>query len=251
MSTTAIAGAVTPTQWRLVLVELRKTIDTRAGRWLLGLIAVVALGTVVIFLFVGNLDDARFSDFLYASQVPVIFLLPVLGILTMTGEWSQRTALTTFALVPHRGRVLTAKLLGLLLLALTLVVLSILTALVITLIAQTGGASWGPLIGPIGRVALFGCLTVFVGAAFGLVFLNTPVALVSFFILPSLITALVSLFAALRGPAMWIDVNANLTHLLGDGLTGTIWARIAVSTLIWGVVLYVIGSVRVQRRDIA
>ncbi len=37
-------------------------------------------------------------------------LLPVVAILSVTGEWSQRAGLTTFTLVPHRGRVIRAKL---------------------------------------------------------------------------------------------------------------------------------------------
>jgi hypothetical protein len=37
-------------------------------------------------------------------------LLPIALMLTMTSEWSQRTALTTFTLEPRRGRVLAAKL---------------------------------------------------------------------------------------------------------------------------------------------
>ena len=35
-----------------------------------------------------------------------------MGILLVTSEWSQRTALITFTLVPHRSRVLVAKLLA-------------------------------------------------------------------------------------------------------------------------------------------
>ena len=37
-------------------------------------------------------------------------LLPVMGILLVTSEWSQRTDMTTFALEPHRSRVIMAKL---------------------------------------------------------------------------------------------------------------------------------------------
>ena len=43
--------------------------------------------------------------------------MPVVGILLVTSEWSQRTAMITFTLVPHRSRVLVAKLLAGLLLA--------------------------------------------------------------------------------------------------------------------------------------
>ena len=39
-------------------------------------------------------------------------LLPIVPILLMTSEWSQRTALSTFALVPVRERVIGAKLLA-------------------------------------------------------------------------------------------------------------------------------------------
>ena len=36
-------------------------------------------------------------------------ILPIIAILSVTSEWSQRTGLTTFTLVPHRGRVMLAK----------------------------------------------------------------------------------------------------------------------------------------------
>ena len=32
-------------------------------------------------------------------------ILPMIAILSVTSEWSQRSGLTTFTLVPHRGRV--------------------------------------------------------------------------------------------------------------------------------------------------
>ena len=36
-------------------------------------------------------------------------ILPMIAILSVTSEWSQRSGLTTFTLVPHRGRVIGAK----------------------------------------------------------------------------------------------------------------------------------------------
>ena len=162
-----------PTLRRLVLVELRKTTDTRSGRWLLGALTLVSVGGVVLLLVFGKADNQAFDDFLFTAQLPMGLLLPVLGILTMTSEWSQRTALTTFALVPHRRRVLNAKLLGLVSLALTLVAASVATAAVATLIASaSGGGQWGDVVLAIGRAALFECLVVVVGAAFGLALLN-------------------------------------------------------------------------------
>ena len=36
-------------------------------------------------------------------------ILPIIAVLSVTSEWSQRSGLTTFTLVPHRGRVVLAK----------------------------------------------------------------------------------------------------------------------------------------------
>ena len=38
-----------------------------------------------------------------------MIILPLIAILAVTSEWSQRTGLTTFTLIPHRGRIITAK----------------------------------------------------------------------------------------------------------------------------------------------
>ena len=40
---------------------------------------------------------------------PQGFLLPVMGILLVTQEWTQRTGMVTFTLEPHRGKVIAAK----------------------------------------------------------------------------------------------------------------------------------------------
>ena len=65
----------------------------------------------------------------------------MLGILSITSEWSQRTALTTFALVPRRERVVAAKLAAVVLAALASVLASLAVAAVGTLVARaTGGA---------------------------------------------------------------------------------------------------------------
>ena len=69
------------------------------------------LGWILVRRFVET-DYARIKDFASYPElrwlnrwhlVPPTVLLPVLGILSMTGEWSQRTALTTFTLVPAWG----------------------------------------------------------------------------------------------------------------------------------------------------
>jgi ABC-type transport system involved in multi-copper enzyme maturation permease subunit len=243
-----------PSLRRLVLVELRKSSDTRAGRWLLRVLAIVAILGVVLLLILGKSGDKDFGGFVFTAQLPMGLLLPVLGILAMTGEWSQRSALTTFALVPNRSRVVLAKLLGLVALALALVASSLVTAAIATLIASASGSGsgqWGGMLAIIGRAGLFECLTVLVGAAFGLALLNAPSALVAFFLLPSVLTGLVSLIRPLREPVTWLNLVDNITNLLGNDLNASGWGRIAVSVAVWGALPLAFGTLRVQRRDIS
>jgi ABC-2 type transport system permease protein len=90
---------------RLVRVELRKMADTRAGMWLLiGMCGLTAL-VMTIFLVTADQPDRTFMRLMGAAAIPLAALLPVLGILLVTSEWSQRTALVSFTLEPVRLRV--------------------------------------------------------------------------------------------------------------------------------------------------
>ena len=106
-----------PSLARLVQIELRKAVDTRAGRWLLVVIALVALGTAILTAVTGDVGDRNLPHVLGDAVQLASILLPVLGVLLVTSEWSQHTALTTFTLVPRRSRIIAAKLTAGLLLA--------------------------------------------------------------------------------------------------------------------------------------
>jgi ABC-type multidrug transport system fused ATPase/permease subunit len=92
--------------WRLTMVELRKSYDTRASFWLLASIALVVLAAEVIVLAIVTVQNEAISwgDFVGVAAFLTSFLLPVLGIMVLTTEWSQRTAMVTFALEPRRQR---------------------------------------------------------------------------------------------------------------------------------------------------
>jgi ABC-2 type transport system permease protein len=102
---------------RLTAVELRKMLNTRSGMWVtlgVGVGVGVGVGAVtVIFALVNGLAhggrDATYTRVLHDAAQPFAYLLPLLGVLLICGEWTQRTTLTTFALVPDRRRVLAAK----------------------------------------------------------------------------------------------------------------------------------------------
>ena len=122
---------------RLVHVELRKMLDTRAGRWLLiGIGAVIAVALTIMFF--NNGGQHAFGEYLQATTMPMALILPVVGILAVTSEWSQRTGLVTFGLEPRRARVAWAKTVA----ALLVGVAAFATSLVLAGIAHQGAVTF-------------------------------------------------------------------------------------------------------------
>ena len=112
---------------RIIGVELRKMFDTRSGFWLMASIVITSvLATAAIIVFAPD-DQLTYDNFAAAIGAPMTVILPMIGILAVTSEWSQRSGLTTFTLVPHRGRVLGAKFLA----AITVGIASMFVALVV------------------------------------------------------------------------------------------------------------------------
>ncbi len=94
---------------RLVRAEWRKATGTRAARWLLAAVALTTIGGLEIpLLFPHDVTQSRASYLAWAG-LGLTRLLPIVLMLAMTAEWSQRTAMTTFTQEPRRGRVLAAK----------------------------------------------------------------------------------------------------------------------------------------------
>ena len=109
---------------RVTQVELRKMFDTRSGFWLIASIAISAvLATGGVILWAPD-DQLTYSTFATAIRFPVVVILPLIAILAVTSEWSQRTGLTTFTLVPHRGRIIAAKAISSVLIAVAAMVLT-------------------------------------------------------------------------------------------------------------------------------
>src|SRR4051812_1770426 len=96
----------------LVAVELRKMVNTRAGLGLQVATVVITAVAVIVRLVVGDAADHTFAAVLDVGVRPAAVLLPIAGILLVTSEWSQRTGMITFTLVPVRSRVLGAKLIA-------------------------------------------------------------------------------------------------------------------------------------------
>jgi ABC-2 type transport system permease protein len=242
-----------PSLLQLVRVELRKSYDTRAGRWLLLVIGLASLAVVAIELFVPDAPKS-FSDYFAFTQFPVGLLLPVLGILLVTSEWSQRTAMTTFTLVPRRERVLTAKLLAATVLAVLGVAAAAVAAAVATLLTPVftdSSLDWSTTGAQVGEVVLVQVISVLVGVGFGMLLLSSPLAIVLYFVLPTVFTILVNLVGALAWVRDWLDLSTTTMPMYDGTLDGQGWLQVATSVGLWLVVPLVLGWVRIQRAEIA
>ncbi len=245
------AGA--PTMLRLTRVELRKTYDTRAGFWLLLVVALASLAVVTLQMFFAEEPDKTFAAYFASTQFPVNLLLPVVGILLVTSEWSQRTAMTTFALVPARSRVLTAKVivgvvLGLLGVA-AAALASVLGAL-LTPILTSDSTDWSVSGGQVGQVVLLQVITILIGVAFGMLLLNSPLAIVLYFVLPTVVTIVSNTVGALTWMRDWLDLSTTMAPMFEGTLEGQGWAQLATSVAVWGVVPLVAGWIRIVRSEI-
>ncbi len=247
---------------RQVSVELRKMVDTRAGLWLMVAIAVLtALFVVILFIFgdSGDTDQRTFFNYLGTTSTPQGFLLPVLGILLVTSEWTQRTALVTFTLTPRRPVVIAAKTVAALLIGLAAIILAIGMAAAAAALSDAPGAFDGLDAAGFAKFALLQSFGVLQGLAFGLLFLNSAVAIVVFFVVPLVFNVLVTLISWLQDAAPWIDLSTAQTPLLGlDPQTGQpidatldleAWAQLASATTIWIVLPFAIGLWRVMRTE--
>lgn len=260
MSTTTLAAPsrvntadvhARPGLGRLVAVELRKMVDTRAGFWLQVAMVVLTMVVVVVRLLVGDAADHTFQSVLDVGLQPAAVLLPVLGILLVTSEWSQRTGLITFALVPVRSRVLGAKLIASLLLAVAMLAISVAVVAAGVLIASPGvEGTWSDAAPLIGQSAVNLTAGMVVGVALGAILLASAPAIVLLFALPMSWMAVVSL-PVFSGVAPWTDYARALGHMTEYVMSATQWAHAGTSLVIWMVLPLLIGARRITQREIA
>lgn len=243
---------------RVVGVEMRKTFDTRAGFWLMVAIVVAAtLATAAVALWAPD-DALTFETFGTAVGMPMAVLLPVVSILSVTSEWSQRSGLTTFTLVPRRSRTIAAK-------AVVTVVVGVLSMVVAIGIAALGtllaasvhgiDAVFDLSAGQVATLVLAQVLGMFVGFMLGVLTRSSAVALVSYFVFWGLLPALSQTLYALqdwyRDVVGWVDFGWAHGALYEGGLTGTEWAQLAVTGTAWLVLPTLVGLWTLMRSEIS
>jgi ABC-type transport system involved in multi-copper enzyme maturation permease subunit len=216
-------------------------------------IGLISLAALVVQLIWGDADARTLTEYFTLSLYPVGVLLPVLGILTVTTEWSQRTALTTFTLVPERHRIVTAKLLA----AASYGALSLIFSLFFSVLGNALGmllrdseGSWSLTASSFGQALLFQVLGVVMGVGFGMLLMNTPLAIVLYFMLPTVWQILTSLVSAIQDVAEWLDLNSIMEPLSRGDAHGDGWGKLATSALVWIVVPLALGTIRLLRREV-
>jgi ABC-2 type transport system permease protein len=233
---------------RLLRVEWGKATDTRSARWLLALVAASTVGLMLAPLLAPSSIDQTYPSYLGFAAIGLTVLLPVVSILTLTSEWSQRTVLTTFTQEPRRSRVVNAKVAVSLLLAAGAAVFGgLVTAAGLAVAAASGreldaNLNAGVLVGYL----LFVLLNVLTGVAFGALLHNSAAAIVLYFALP---TAFALLGQALTSLAQWIDSSTTFDWLLRGEWSGHT-PQILVSVAVWVAIPLAAGLFRTTRREI-
>jgi len=242
---------------RIIGVELRKMFDTRSGFWLMMSVAITAvLATAATLLFAPR-DELTYSSFAGAIGVPMTIILPMIAVLAVTSEWSQRTGLTTFTLVPHRGRVIGAKLAGTLLVGVVSIAIAFAVGAVGNIVGSAiAGVSttWDISAGNAVTIFLGDALGMLMGFTLGVLIRSSAGAIVAYFVyalvLPVLFQTLAGVqhwFHSLQG---WVDFNFASSALYDGGLSATEWAHIAVSGLVWLVIPLAVGLRLVLRSEV-
>lgn len=235
---------------KLVTIELRKSLNTRSGRVLIAAILLLAAAAIAWQGTHLPKEGAGFDGFLGAASTGVMLLLPVIGVMAMTSEWTQRTALTTFTLSPRRVRVQLAKFASAIVLSAVLmtgVVLLTFAGTALTGVLADRTMSYADLGGQLAGAYLTVALNVVMAAAFGAVIAQTAVAILVFFIAPTA--------WSLAGPALfkdnanWLDVFGALGRIAERDLHGMV-PETLTAVGVWIVVPTIVGLWASSRREV-
>jgi hypothetical protein len=231
--------------------------DTRSGFWLvasIGILAVIATAAIIVF----SADDGlTYSMFATAIGIPMAVILPMISVLSVSSEWSSRTALTTFTLVPSRGKVIGAK-------AVLTIVLG-----VVSMTAALGVGALGNLLGSaiagvepgwdisaviFAQLVLAQVIGMLMGFMLGTLFRSSPAAIVGYFVyalvLPTISNALVMVNEWWRDHGAWLDLNWASTRLFDEDMTREAWAQLGTASTIWLLIPLLIGLRLVLKSEV-
>jgi len=243
---------------RLVTVELRKMFNTRSGLWMLvsiGVLSVIATGAVLTFAP----DTAvTYGNIAKAIGFPMSVNLPMIAILGVTSEWSQRSGLTTFTLVPSRGRVIGAKASA----TFVVGVVSMAVAFAVGAVGNLLGSTimgldtvWDVSVAAAAQILLGNLVGMAIGFTLGVVLRNSAAAIVGYFVVSFVLPGILALLALVREWFLdlqpWIDWNYTQVQLFdGATNTGKEWAMLGSTTMIWIVIPLGLGLLSLRRSEV-
>lgn len=242
---------------RIIGVELRKMFDTRSGYWLMASIVITSvLATAALIVFAPD-DALTYDNFAAAVGAPMTVILPIIALLAVTSEWSQRSGLTSFTLVPQRGRVIGAKFLA----AITVGVAAMFIALVVGALGTLVGSAvtgmepvWNVTAGQFALIVLGSVLGMMFGFMLGLVIRSSAGAIVAYFVYTLVLPPLLGLLAAYQlwfaDLQPWVDYNFAQQPLFEGDVTSQQWQHLAVAGALWFLLPLALGLLTVRRAEI-
>lgn len=248
-------SAIPPLRFSRVLAyELRKSVSIRANRWFLALLAVTAIAAATGFYVYFMLTTSGAAPLTWAQLGRIIVdpLMTLLGcfLITLTAsEWTNRSIMTTYTLVPRRGWVLSAQLIVALTYIAAFWALCLgLAALVAGLLSpsQNVDISWSTTAWDVLGVLLANVGFPLSGFLLGIAIMNTPAVVVAWVVLDWLASLLLFL---LKDAGQWFHLNTALGTAVADPNTATNWAHVATSAAVWLGIPAVIGIWRSLRRE--
>lgn len=242
---------------RVVRVELRKMFDTRSGFWLMASIVIIALVTMVGTVLFAPDEDLTYYTFAKALGFPMTFVLPMIAILSITGEWSQRTGLTTFTLVPHRRRVLLAKAIS----SVAVGAAAMVFALAVGIVGNVVGTAiagtdpvWDVSAAEAVNIVLGSLLCLLTGTMLGILVRSSAAALVAYFVMALVLPTVAGILTVseewFADVQPWVDPNWARSFLFEGTLTGEQWAQVGVTTAVWLVLPALLGLRLVMRSEV-
>ncbi|NUR08255.1 MAG: ABC transporter permease [Nocardioidaceae bacterium] len=242
---------------RAVRVELRKMFDTRAGFWLIASIGITGLIATVATVAFAPDADLTYYTFAKAIGFPITVILPMVALLSITSEWSQRSGLTTFTYVPDRRLVIGAKTLT----SIAVAVASMLFAFAIGAVGTVVGSTvagvpevWDVSLGHALTIVLGNLTCLLTGTMLGMLLRSSAGGMVTYFVITLLVPTMSGLLAASQqwfaDLQPWVDLNYAQSFLFDGMQTGAEWAHIASTVAIWIVLPGILGLRLVMRSEV-
>jgi ABC-type transport system involved in multi-copper enzyme maturation permease subunit len=175
----------------------------------------------------------------------------------VTGEWSQRSGLTTFTLVPHRGRVISAKALSSVLVGVVSIPLAFAIGAVGNVVGTTIAGTdlvWDMSIAHGAYIVLGNVLGMLVGFMLGVLIRSSAGAIVAFFVFSFVIPPLLGFLAMtqdwFRDVQPWVDLDFQLAALLRGSFDAEQWSQLAATSALWLLLPLTVGLWTLVRSEV-